>query len=131
VTVFDLSSTLTVLFFIVLTIKRKYWGWLAGLALVAVPLNIARVLFNALNSGKPLTIGRLISAYFDGGTVSHNVLSNSLVVPTSLLSLGMANFLILCFAVFGPTDKARRIFLWAYVLVVVFCACWAYWYTYS
>lgn len=55
---------------------------------------------------------------------AHPDLTNALQVPTALLLVGIPTLLILAFAVFGPTARARNIVLWGLLLVVVISAGW-------
>ena len=97
----------SLLLFLVRAIGSKNWQWLGGLALSIVPGAIAGV------------IDKVESTH-----------ANVTAVAVYPLLLGIPSFLILSFAVFGPTNRARQSVLWALLVVVVLSGCWIIWYAF-
>jgi hypothetical protein len=104
--IFLVAAIPTLPFFLVRVIGSKSWQWLGGFLFAFVPGIIIILLNLSLSSGR------------------FNI---PLIVDWSVLLLMVPSFLILAFAVFGPTYRARQIFLRALILVVVLCACYTYW----
>ncbi|MGO8948488.1 MAG: toll/interleukin-1 receptor domain-containing protein [Ktedonobacterales bacterium] len=103
--IFFAAGIPTLILFLVRTIDSRNWPWIGGFFLSIVP-------------------GAIAAAVDTIDSTHYRVLS----VPAYLLALGIPAFLILSFAVFGPSTRARNIVLWALLLVMAFCVCWITWY---
>lgn len=110
-----LAGIPTVILFLVRTVG-KHWSWLIGSLLAFVPGAIASILVGSIGNGNLVT-----------GTLADKLIT-PLSFDWSLLVPGLPSFLILLFAVFGPSSKARQIFFWGLFVAVVLCASWTYWY---
>jgi TIR domain len=113
--IFIVAALPTLVLFLVRALGKN-WRWLFGFLLAFVPGILVALLQAALSSG---------SLYVQVG----HKLTHPLDVGWSLLLSGMPAFLILTFAVFGPSLRARQVFLWALLLVVVLLGCYTVWVT--
>jgi hypothetical protein len=109
------GGLLTLVLFLALVIGGRHWRWLGGFVLSLVPFLVYAVVIDVYATYHPLT------------TSSYPELS----VPVAMLGYGVPLLTILAFAVFGPTNRAKRVFLWVVALELVLCACWIFWYSVS